>query len=152
MNEGHAALLTLELLGDEAQRAGRSSIRGEDIQKVRNKCVFTTHTPVADGHDRFPMEFVTRVFPGKTDFLDLKDTLAADLMKRALQVEQNFPCLLEAARQGSSLNMTQLALGLSTYVNGVAKQHGETSPQMFPGASIDTVANAQHAGTCTSPP
>ena len=152
MNEGHAALLTLELLGDEAQRAGRSSIRGEDIQKVRNKCVFTTHTPVPAGHDRFPMEFVTRVFPGKTDFLDLKDTLAADLMKRALQVEQNFPGLQEAARQGASLNMTQLALGLSTYVNGVAKQHGETSRRMFPGADIEAITNGVHAGTWTSPP
>jgi starch phosphorylase len=152
MNEGHAALLTLELLSDEAQRAGRSSIRGEDIQKVRNKCVFTTHTPVPAGHDRFPMEFVTRVFPGNTDFLDLKDTLAADLMKRALQVEQNFPGLQEAARQGASLNMTQLALGLSTYVNGVAKQHGETSRQMFPGADIEAITNGVHAGTWTSPP
>ena len=152
MNEGHAALLTLELLGDEAQKAGRSSIRGEDIQKVRNKCVFTTHTPVPAGHDRFPMEFVTRVFPGKTDFLDLKDTLAADLMKRALQVEQNFPGLQEAARQGASLNMTQLALGLSTYVNGVAKQHGETSRQMFPGADIEAITNGVHAGTWTSLP
>src|SRR5258708_1609987 len=152
MNEGHAALLTLELLGDEAQKAGRSSIRGEDIQKVRNKCVFTTHTPVPAGHDRFPMEFVTRVFPGKTDFLDLKDTLAADLMKRALQVDQNFPGLQEAARQGASLNMTQLALGLSTYVNGVAKQHGETSRQMFPGADIEAITNGVHAGTWTSLP
>ena len=152
MNEGHAALLTLELLGDEARRAGRSSIRGEDIQKVRNKCVFTTHTPVPAGHDRFPMEFVTRVFPGRTDFLDLKDTLAADLMKRSLQSEQNFLGLQEAARQGASLNMTQLALGLSTYVNGVAKQHGETSRQMFPGADIEAITNGVHAGTWTSPP
>jgi starch phosphorylase len=151
MNEGHAALLTLELLGEEAEKAGRSSIRGEDIEKVRNKCVFTTHTPVPAGHDRFPMEFVTRVFPGQTDFLDLKDTLAADLMKRALQVEQNFPGLQEAARQGASLNMTQLALGLSTYVNGVAKQHGETSRQMFPGADIEAITNGVHAGTWTSP-
>ena len=64
MNEGHAALLTLELLGAEALKAGRNSIRGEDIEKVRNKCVFTTHTPVPAGHDRFPMEFLTRAFPG----------------------------------------------------------------------------------------
>lgn len=152
MNEGHAALLTLELLGAEAQKAGRSSIRGEDIEKVRNKCVFTTHTPVPAGHDRFPMEFLTRVFPGRTDFLDLKDTLAADLMKRALQAKQNFPGLQEAARQGASLNMTQLALGLSTYVNGVAKQHGETSRQMFPEVPIEAITNGVHAGTWTSPP
>src|ERR1700722_19891299 len=46
MNEGHAALLTLELLGEEASQAGRKSVKGEDIEKVRSKCVFTTHTPV----------------------------------------------------------------------------------------------------------
>src|SRR5260370_2041925 len=98
------------------------------------------------------MESVSRVVPGQTDFLDLKDTLAADLMKRALQEEQNLPGLQEAARQGASLNMTQLALGLSTYVNGVAKQHGETSRRMFPGADIEAITNGVHAGTWTSPP
>jgi len=152
MNEGHAALLTLELLGEEAQKAGRKSIRGEDIERVRSKCVFTTHTPVPAGHDRFPMEFLTRVFPAQADFLDLNDATTADLMKRALQSEQNFPGLQEAARQGASLNMTQLALGLSTYVNGVAKQHGETSRQMFPGAAIEAITNGVHAGTWTSAP
>src|SRR6202790_3184336 len=50
MNEGHAALLALELLGEEAEKAGRTSIRGEDIEKVRKKCIFTTHTPVPAGH------------------------------------------------------------------------------------------------------
>jgi len=43
MNEGHAALLTLELLGDEAQKAGRSSIRGEDIQKFATMRVHHPH-------------------------------------------------------------------------------------------------------------
>jgi len=62
------------------------------------------------------MEFVTRVFPGKTDFLDLKDTLAADLMKRALQVDQNFSGIAGGGPAGCFANMTQLALGLSTYV------------------------------------
>jgi len=85
MNEGHAALLTLELLGEEAQKAGRESIRGEDIEKVRSKCVFTTHTPVPAGHDRFPMEFLTRAFPERQDFLDLKDALSAELLRRVLQ-------------------------------------------------------------------
>ena len=68
MNEGHAALLTLELLGEEAEKAGRESIRGEDIEQVRSKCVFTTHTPVPAGHDRFPMEFLTRAFPEHAGF------------------------------------------------------------------------------------
>jgi glycogen phosphorylase len=151
MNEGHAALLALQLLNDEAAKAGRQSIRSEDIEKVRSKCVFTTHTPVPAGHDRFPMEYLTRVFPGQTEFLDLKDASSADLMKRVLQVEQDFPGLQEAARRGASLNMTQLALNLSTYVNGVAKQHGETSRQMFPEIPIEAITNGVHAGTWTSP-
>src|SRR6059036_146660 len=123
MNEGHAALLSLELLGEEAREAGRASIRGEDIEKVRGKCVFTTHTPVPAGHDRFPMEYLTRVFPGQLNFFDLSDATAADLVKRILQAEQNVSGLLDAARQGASVNMTQLALNLSTYVNEIGRAH-----------------------------
>src|SRR5580704_7566754 len=151
MNEGHAALLSLELLEDEAKKAGRTAVRGEDIEKVRSKCVFTTHTPVPAGHDRFPMEFLTRVFPKQTGFLDMKDAASVDLMKRVLQAQQNYLGLEEAARQGATLNMTQLALGLSTYVNGVAKVHGETSRQMFPEVPIEAITNGVHAGTWTSP-
>jgi starch phosphorylase len=151
MNEGHAALLSLELLGEEAEKANRTSIRGEDIEKVRSKCVFTTHTPVPAGHDRFPMEFLTRVFPQQTAFFDLNDASSADLVKRVLRAEQNFPDLQEAARRGASVNMTYLALSLSTYVNGVAKLHGETSRQMFPGEPIEAITNGVHAGTWTSP-
>ncbi len=151
MNEGHAALLALELLGEEAQKAGRTTIRGEDIEKVRAKCVFTTHTPVPAGHDRFPIEYLTRVFPTQSRFFDLKDAASAVLVKRVLQAEQNFPDLQEAARLGASVNMTYLALGLSTYVNGVAKQHGETSRQMFPEVPIEAITNGVHAGTWTAP-
>ncbi len=151
MNEGHAALLSLELLGEEAEKAGRTSIRGEDIAKVREKCVFTTHTPVPAGHDRFPVEFLTRAFPEQEDFLDLQDASSADLLKRVLQAEQNFPGLQEAAKRGASLNMTYLALSLSTYVNGVAKLHGETSRKMFPEVEIQAITNGVHAATWTSP-
>src|SRR5215471_2214834 len=151
MNEGHAALLTLELLGEEAEKAGRESIGGEDIEKVRSKCVFTTHTPVPAGHDRFPMEFLTRAFPKRQEFLDLKDASSAELLRRVLQAETNFPDLQHAARSGASFNMTQLALSLSTYVNGVAKLHGEVSRRMFPGAHIEAITNGVHAGTWTCP-
>src|SRR3974377_2201063 len=70
MNEGHAALLTIELLDEECQQAGRSSINGDDIEKVRSKCVFTTHTPVPAGHDKFPAEYLTRRFPDQNLPLD----------------------------------------------------------------------------------
>jgi starch phosphorylase len=151
MNEGHAALLALELLGEEAEKAGRTSIRGEDIEKVRSKCVFTTHTPVPAGHDRFPMEYLTRVFPNQDGFFDLKDASSADLVKNVLRAEQTYPDMQEAARRGASLNMTYLALALSTYVNGVAKLHGETSRQMFPQVPIEAITNGVHAATWVSP-
>jgi starch phosphorylase len=151
MNEGHAALLSLELLGEEAEKAGRTTIRGEDIEKVRSKCIFTTHTPVPAGHDRFPMEYLTRVFPDRTSFFDLKDATSADLVKSVLQAEQAFPDLQEAARAGASVNMTYLALGMSTYVNGVAKLHGEVSRKMFPKVPIEAITNGVHAATWAAP-
>src|SRR5271165_3905864 len=97
MNEGHAALLTMELLEEETKRAGRTSVRAEDIEKVRNKCVFTTHTPVPAGHDKFPVEYLTRLFPEQNKFFDVKDASSADLVRSVLQVEQNYPDLQEAA-------------------------------------------------------
>ena len=151
MNEGHAALLTMELLEEETKRAGRSSVRSEDIEKVRSKCVFTTHTPVPAGHDKFPVEFITRLFPDQMRFFDVKDASSADLIKNILQVEQNYPDFTEAAKRGASLNMTYLALSLSNYVNGVAKLHGEVSRKMFPNVHIEAITNGVHAATWTAP-
>ena len=54
MNEGHAALLTLQLLKNEM---------GE-IDSVQEECVFTTHTPVAAGHDKFPRQLVEQTLRG----------------------------------------------------------------------------------------
>jgi len=152
MNEGHAALLTLELLGEEAGQAGRKSVKGEDIEKVRSKCVFTTHTPVPAGHDKFPVEYMTRLFPDQNSFFDGKDASSADLVRSVLQVEQHYPDLAEAARRGASVNMTYLALSLSNYVNGVAKLHGEVSRKMFPNVPIEAITNGVHAATWASPP
>ena len=151
MNEGHAALLTLELLGEESGHAGRTSVKGEDIEKVRAKCVFTTHTPVPAGHDKFPVEYMTRLFPDQNRFFDVKDASSADLVRSVLQVEQNYPDLAEAAKRGASVNMTYLALSLSNYVNGVAKLHGEVSRKMFPNVPIEAITNGVHAATWTAP-
>jgi glycogen phosphorylase len=151
MNEGHAALLTMELLEEETKRAGRSSVKSEDIEKVRSKCVFTTHTPVPAGHDKFPVEFMNRLFPDQIRFFDVKDASSADLIKNILQVEQNYPDFQEAAKRGASLNMTYLALSLSNYVNGVAKLHGEVSRKMFPNVHIEAITNGVHAATWTAP-
>ncbi|MGA3176487.1 MAG: alpha-glucan family phosphorylase [Candidatus Acidiferrum sp.] len=151
MNEGHAALLTMELLAEETKRAGRTAIKGEDIERVRNKCVFTTHTPVPAGHDKFPAEYLSRLVPDQVRFIDVKDASSVDLIKSILQAEQTYPDWKEAAERGASVNMTYLALSLSNYVNGVAKLHGEVSRKMFPNVPIEAITNGVHAATWTSP-
>lgn len=67
MNEGHASLLTLELLEEAATAAKRIVITPEDVETVRQQCLFTTHTPVPAGHDQFPLELVSSVLGNRSD-------------------------------------------------------------------------------------
>ena len=53
MNEGHAALITLTLLERELAGRARHDISEADLERVRQRCIFTTHTPVPAGHDKF---------------------------------------------------------------------------------------------------
>ena len=129
MNEGHSSLLALELLDEESQRAGRPVPNRDDVQIVREKCVFTTHTPVVAGHDQFPMTLVNQIL-GRQDVEDMKDV---------------FCC-------GDVLNLTFLALNLSRYVNGVAKKHGEIARLMFAGYDVDAITNGIHAATWAAEP
>jgi len=130
MNEGHAALLTLALL--EAQLGGGplNRVTPVDIAAVRQRCVFTTHTPVPAGHDRFSMEQAIRILGGE----------------RAARLEA-----LGCCHEGL-LNMTYVALQFSRYCNGVALQHGNVSRAMFPEYKIDAITNGVHAPTWVSEP
>ena len=128
MNEGHASLLPIALLDEQAKRAGHACFTHEDIEEVRRHCVFTTHTPVPAGHDRFPTDLIKRVL-GRTEIAAMKEVLLWD----------------------DYLNMTYLALNLSHYVNGVAKRHAEVLRQMFAQYRIDAITNGVHAATWTSP-
>jgi len=130
MNEGHSSLLTLELLDEEIKKTGRKWIHHEDIEKVREKCVFTTHTPVPAGHDQFPLDLVNRVIEHAKIISEMKDVFCCEDL----------------------LNMTYLALNLSRYINGVAKKHGEVSRLMFAGHTIDAITNGVHAATWISHP
>jgi starch phosphorylase len=129
MNEGHSSLIALELLDEHAYAGNRAIISRDDIQAVREKCIFTTHTPVPAGHDKFPLDLVTRVL-GRQDILNLQDIFCFE----------------------GFLNMTHLALNVSHYVNGVAKKHGEVSRLMFSGYNIDEITNGVHGSTWTSDP
>jgi starch phosphorylase len=128
MNEGHAAFLALELL--LRFKRDIESVWDErsvwDIGRVRDLCVFTTHTPVEAGHDKFPYPLVHQV---------LGDIMPLDFLKDIAGKD--------------SLNMTMLALNLSKYINGVAKKHGEVSQHMFPGYHIHAITNGVHTFTWT---
>ncbi len=130
LNEGHSALLTLCLLDWQLEGRKPFELDETDIEAVRRKCVFTTHTPVPAGHDKFPL----------------------DLVRRVIGAEQ--VTLLEAAHctDGGTLNMTHCALRLARFVNGVAMKHREVSQSMFPNFPIDAITNGVHALTWTSPP
>jgi starch phosphorylase len=130
MNEGHAALLTLALLEAELGGGPLGEATEADIAQVRRRCVFTTHTPVPAGHDRFSMEQSIRVLGGdRTARLD------------------KLGCF-----QDGLINMTLLALRFSRYANGVAMQHGKVSRDMFPQFAIDSITNGVHAPTWISDP
>lgn len=110
MNEGHAALLPLYLLKKEEG----------DVEKVKKKVIFTTHTPVPAGHDKFEVSLVSEV---------LHDQLS-DITPYC---------------EDGKLNMTHVALKLSNFTNGVSKKHAEVSRVMFPKYKIDSITNGVHA-------
>jgi glycogen phosphorylase len=128
MNEGHAALLTMELLKEQRAQTGGEPT-AEDLEAVRRQCVFTTHTPVPAGHDQFDLEMVNRV---------LGHGQACGLSSRI-------------CHEGR-LNMTYLALCLSHYVNGVAKRHGDVSRHLFAEYLVDSITNGVHVQNWLSQP
>jgi starch phosphorylase len=152
MNEGHASLLTLELLDEEAKRAGRRFCRRDDIEAVRAKCVFTTHTPVPAGHDQFPTDLVRQVLGPRDDFFDMRDVYCTGLVNHVVGDRPRVSGPKEVISDENKLNMTYLALNLSHYVNGVAKRHGETSRLMFAEYTIDAITNGVHAATWAAGP
>jgi len=152
MNEGHASLLILELLDEEAKKIDRRSVIRDDIEAVRMKCIFTTHTPVPAGHDQFPIELVRRIIGPREDFFDLKDVFCVDLISHVLRDRQGFSELQDVFQRKNTLNMTYLALNLSRYVNGVAKKHGEVSRMMFADYAIEAITNGVHAAAWVSEP
>jgi len=122
MNEGHASLLTLELLNHYNNQQEKWT--NSTIEKVKKLCIFTTHTPVPAGMDQFSYELVKKV---------LRSPIPISLLKELGGKER--------------LNMTALALNLSHYINGVAKRHGDVSQEMFPGYHIDSITNGVHSAT-----
>ncbi len=131
LNEGHAALLTAELLKHYPRRSNMLTADGGpryDPSPVLSQCLFTTHTPVEAGHDKFSYDLVEKV---------LDETIDIEEIKRYAGEED--------------CNMTKLALNLSGFVNGVATRHAETTQQMFPGYRVHAITNGVHAAKWAFP-
>ena len=126
LNEGHAALAVLALLEEELRTGAPADLEAAH-EAVRKRCIFTTHTPVPAGHDRFPNELV------------------ASVLGDAAQSR------LEALGQTAELNLTDLALRSVRFVNGVAMRHGEVSNRMFPQYPIRSITNGIHPATWAAP-
>ena len=127
LNEGHSAFVTLALLEQKAELEDGGSWQSQ-IEDVQRRCVFTTHTPVPAGHDRFAVQLVSEVLG-----------------------ERRTAILRDLNLLNGELNMTELALRLSRYTNGVSMRHAEVSRAMFPKFRIEAVTNGVHAVTWSSP-
>ncbi len=128
MNEGHVAFVSLELI---RERMAQGCSFDEALAQTRRQCVFTTHTPVEAGHDRF----------------------SPDLVKYAMQRFQpqitssfnDFMALgrVDPGNEGEPFCMTVLALKTSRAANAVSELHGKVSRNMwqvlYPGKSVDEV-------------
>lgn len=144
LNEGHCAFVALERLREELER-GFS--REEAWELVRQECVFTTHTPVAAGHDRFWQQLVAEIAPS--------------LYQRAGMSLAEFMDLgREHPGSDEQLCMTVLAARASRSINGVSAKHGEVSramwQQLWPGRAVDEVpighvTNGVHARAWLGP-
>ncbi len=137
-NSAEDKILTDQLYGgDESYRIKQEVVLGIGGVRMLRKLgfqikkyhmnVFTTHTPVEAGHDKFTYELFNKVFG---------NYFPENIMKK-LAGEKN-------------VNMTLLGFNLSNFVNGVAKKHGEVSQSMFPGYQINSITNGVHSYTWTS--
>jgi starch phosphorylase len=149
LNEGHAAFSTLELAREHIAANEGASFAGA-VNAVRDRCVFTTHTPVAAGNDAFPPKVLGECF--STGYIEsLKLTHSEFLaLGRANLADDN-----------ESFGMTPLAIRMCRSANGVSEKHGEVSRElwlkMFPDRAdagavpITSVTNGVHAPTWVAP-
>jgi starch phosphorylase len=145
-NEGHAGFQGLERI---AELIGDGLTFPQALEAVRAGTVFTTHTPVAAGIDRFEAQLVRRYFE-RHELLPGVDV--SDVMR--LGAEDY------AGGDPAVFNMAVMGLRLAQRANGVSKLHGAVSRHMFAGlwpgfdpdeVPIGSVTNGVHAPTWTDP-
>ncbi|MGC9943733.1 MAG: alpha-glucan family phosphorylase [Verrucomicrobiota bacterium] len=128
MNEGHAAFLTLELIREKVA-SGKTATEAQLLTK--QECLFTTHTPVEAGHDRFTPDLMNYALQRYLGLLPLP-------LNEVLALGRVTP-----SNAQESFCMTVLALKLSRAANGVSELHGQVSRHMwqalYPGVPEDKV-------------
>jgi starch phosphorylase len=117
MNEGHSAFLTFEILKEN----------GYQDAEVRKHCTFTTHTPVAAGHDYFEYPIAGKI------------------------LGDQIPWHIREVATKDRLSMTHLAMNLSRKSNSVAKKHQGVCAEMFPGYRFENITNGIHHLSWVSP-
>jgi starch phosphorylase len=145
-NEGHAGFLGLERI--RRLMAGEGLAFEEAIEAVRAGTVFTTHTPVSAGIDRFPLDLMQRYFK----------TWAADC---GIPFEQLMALgQLPGDAPDEAFNMAVMGFRLASFSNGVSKLHGHVSREMFQGlwpgvptdeVPIGSITNGVHDATWVAP-
>ncbi|MCU1263749.1 MAG: alpha-glucan phosphorylase [Acidobacteria bacterium] len=147
LNEGHSAFLTLELARELVQSG--SLAFSEAAKVVRQRCVFTTHTPVAAGNDEFEPQLVQRSFGAaypREVGLDMEEFIA---LGRS-----------DPDDTAEAFGLTPLAIRMCRSTNGVSRKHGEVSralwQKLWPGKTVDEVpithvTNGVHAPTWAAP-
>ncbi len=144
INEGHAAFLVLSRVGQLISAHGLTFEQAREL--VRSNTVFTTHTPVPAGHDRFGEDLMRRYFSNIESWLGV--------------TWERFLGLGQTAEDRASFNMTYLALGFAGFVNGVSRLHGEVSKDLLRGywpkllkseIPVHAVTNGIHLPTWTHP-
>ena len=113
LNEGHAAFLILELLREQMSKGAAFAAA---LEAVAAACVFTTHTPVAAGHDAFSPELIAQQF--------------GDYLRELGLPMEKFLELGRAPAAPGLFNMTRLALNGTRHVNGVSRIHGAVSARL----------------------
>ena len=146
LNEGHSAFLTLEL-AHRVMESDRVDFK-EAAKQVREHCVFTTHTPVAAGHDEFDWALVAKGFG---DWPQSALSLSAEEFLKLGRVDGD---------SQESFGLTPLALRMCRSTNGVSQKHGEVSRElwhkMWKDVSVDQVpitslTNGVHPSTWVAP-
>jgi len=135
MNEGHAAFLTLELM---REKLAAGATLEEATTKTRQECIFTTHTPVEAGHDRFTSDLIQYAAHKFSSDLGLTHDAFMDLGR------------VQAGDAQEPFCMTVLALKHSRAANGVSELHGQISRQMWQGLYPDRPVDEVPIGHITN--